>query len=88
MRPPLGTGLLLGAPGSSGKSVNPAAPSLHRVSPEEGLWASNMGHVTLNNSCFVGCVGTELVLNVTMDWGAGVSDVHHLLEAGLLSCHL
>lgn len=68
--------------------MNPTAPSLPRVSREEGLWASNMGHVTLTISCLVGCVRAEFVLNVTIDWGMGVSDVHHVWEAGLLSCHL
>lgn len=50
--------------------------------------ASNMGHVTVKTSCFVGCVSADLVLDVTLDWGTGVPDVHRLWEAGLLACHL
>lgn len=31
---------------------------------DDGLWASSMDCVTLNASCFMGCVGAELVLTV------------------------
>lgn len=46
------------------------------------------GAVSLNIPCFLGCVGAELVLTVTVDLDLGVPDAQHLQEAGLLSCYL